>query len=268
MLSPLDRADGPLYRQAASRLREAIVARRLLVGTALPTEAALAAGFGVSLITVRQALRELEQEGLIRKRPAKAAVVAASGPRPAARDLNSFEDIIAAASGARLEIFGYAPRRSAAAAAAVFGLPASTPLHRLHGRMVVESGPVSEITIFFPPAIGRRLRRADFDDVVVFRSVERRLGIRLSGARITVSAEAADEALAGVLDCSVGDPVLTNRMLYYDADGVPVEFTIARHRADRYSLTYDLGGNGPRGHRSGAFSTAAFTQLVSRPSRR
>ena len=66
----LSRGAGPLYRQAAAQLRAAIVAERIVVGADLPTEAALASGFAVSLITVRHALRELEQEGLIRKRPA------------------------------------------------------------------------------------------------------------------------------------------------------------------------------------------------------
>jgi GntR family transcriptional regulator len=84
------------------------------------------------------------------------------------------------------------------------------------------------------------MERADFDDVVVFRSVERHLGIRLTGARITVRAEAADEALAELLDYEVGAPVLVNQMLYYGPDGAPVELTVAQHPADRYSLTYDL----------------------------
>ena len=74
----LDRADGKLYRQIAERLRGAITDGQLPVGTELPTEAALAEGFGVSLITVRHALRELEAEGLVAKRPAKPATVASA----------------------------------------------------------------------------------------------------------------------------------------------------------------------------------------------
>jgi GntR family transcriptional regulator len=74
----------------------------------------------------------------------------------------------------------------------------------------------------------------------VFRSVERRLGIKLSGARIMVSAELADAALARSLKTQPGTPILVNRMLWRAADGSPVELTVARHRADRYSLSYDV----------------------------
>ena len=236
----LARGSGPLYRQAAAQLRAAIAGDRIALGAELPTEAALARGFDVSLISVRHALRELEQEGLIRKRAAKAAVVVASTPRqPAVRPLNSIEDVVAATSGGNLRITSYGPRRAPEAAAA-FGLDAAIELYCLRGRLLIEGAPLSEITIYFPPEIGARLNRADFDDVVVFRSVERRLGIRLEGARITVTAELADAALARALDIEEGDPVLVNRMLWRGPDGTPVELTIARHRADRYSLSYDF----------------------------
>ncbi len=237
---PLDRAGGPLYRQAAEHLRRAIARGVVRVGTALPTEADLALGFGVSLITLRQALRELEADGLIRKRPAKAALVVADRPgRPSASSLNSLADIVANTRDARLEIAGYGVRRSALAARC-FGLDPRASLACLRGRLLAGCGPIAAITTFFPPAIGARLRREDFDDVVVFRSVERHLGIQLAGARITVRAEIADKSLAKMLDTTVGAPVLVNQMLYCGPDNEPVELTIAQHRADRYSLTYDL----------------------------
>jgi GntR family transcriptional regulator len=236
----LVRANGPLYRQAAEHMRASITGGRLRVGAELPAEAELAAGFGISLITVRHALRELEAEGLIRKRAAKAAIVAADTPRlPVARTMNSLEDAIAATRGARLDISSYRKQRSAEAAAA-FGLDAAAALHCLRGRLWSDEQPISQIFIFFPPHVGARLTREDFDDVVVFRSVERRLGLRLGGARITVSAELADAALARALDYEAGRPVLVSRILYCTGDGAPVELTIARSRADRYRLTYDF----------------------------
>lgn len=236
----LDRADGPLYRQAAERLRAAIGGGQVPPGEELPTEAMLSEMFGISLITVRHALRELEADGLIRKRAAKAALVISANPRsPAARTLNSLQDIVAAASGAQLRIVSYRPRRSTEATEA-FGLPARTACPCLSGLMLLEGKAVSEITIFFPPSIGQRLTRGDFDDVVVFRSVERRLGLRLTGARITVGAELADAGVARNLGCTEGSAILVNRMIYLDDKGNPVELTIARHRADRYRLSYEF----------------------------
>ena len=76
----LARAQGPLYRQLADILREPIASGAFPVGGELPKEAMLAERFGVSLITVRQALRDLEADGLIKKRSAKPAVVTSAAP--------------------------------------------------------------------------------------------------------------------------------------------------------------------------------------------
>ena len=234
----LDRAGGTLYRRAADVLRQAIAAGRLEPGAALPPEAELARGFAVSLITVRQALRELETEGLIRKQSGRAATVASGQPR-VARLAHTLEDVVANARDARLHVFTYRPRRAPEAASAL-GLPPGTACPCLHGRLLVDGRPTTEVRIHFPPAIGERLSLADFDDQVVFRTVQRRLGIRLSGARVTISAALADPALARRLRIAPGAAVLVSSMLYRDEHGAPVEWTIARQPADLCQLTYEV----------------------------
>lgn len=237
---PLRRADGLLYQQLAGVLRETIGEGVLPVGAELPTEASLASSFDVSLITVRHALRDLEAEGLIRKRAAKAAIVTALRPRAAPRwGLDSFADITANTEGGRLDIKSWRKERSARAGE-VFKLGPRASCHCLRGILSVRGEAISQVTIYFPPRIGRQLELADFDDVVVFRSVERRLGITYGGARTTLGAELADAGLARDLDYVEGGPVLAVEFVYRSAEGEPIELTIARHRADRYSIAMDL----------------------------
>ena len=83
------------------------------------------------------------------------------------------------------------------------------------------------------------MKRSDFDDVVVFRSVQRHLGIELSRARITVRAEIANSSLARSLAYEEGAPILVVEMLYFSAQGAPIELTISRNRADLFSLSYE-----------------------------
>ena len=75
--------------------------------------------------------------------------------------------------------------------------------------------------------------------MVVFRAVQRHLGITLSRAQIKVRAEIADEALAEVLHYAVGGPILATEMLYFNTAGEPVELTVSRNRADLFSITYN-----------------------------
>lgn len=55
----------PLYRQIADRIREQIARGELKPGDALPTESALQTKFGVSRVTVRQALRQLVEQQIL-----------------------------------------------------------------------------------------------------------------------------------------------------------------------------------------------------------
>lgn len=57
----------PAYRAVSEDLRRRIFGGALRVGDALPTETELAERFGVHRSTVREGLRQLEQEGLLRR---------------------------------------------------------------------------------------------------------------------------------------------------------------------------------------------------------
>jgi GntR family transcriptional regulator len=232
------RANGPLYRQLADRLRQPIDAGLLLPGSALPKEAVLASEFGVSLITVRQALRDLEGEGLIKKRTAKAAMVATPNQGSKTLEFQSFAAIAASSVDRRLVIKSYRKEPSAEACA-VFSLPPGTLCYCLRAVLLLNEKPITQSTFYFPPAVGSRLKRADFDDVVVFRAVQRHLGIKLSRAQIKVRAELADEALSRVLDCAPGAAILAMEMLYFSSTGEPVELTLSKNRGDQFSITHN-----------------------------
>jgi len=235
----LSRGEGPLYRQLLSILRQPIASGAVAPGASLPREADLARRFGVSLITVRQALRDLENDGLIRKRAAKPAIVTSPEDRAGSTvGFRSFAQIAASTKDRRLEIHSYRKEHSTIAARA-FVLSPDEPVYCLRAILFLKDEPAGQTTFYFPPSVGARMKRSDFDDVVVFRSVQRHLGIKLSGARITVRAETADAALARVLGYDLGGPILVIEMLYSDKDGTPVELAINRNRADLFSLTYD-----------------------------
>lgn len=57
----------PAYRVVSDDLRRRIVAGSLQQGDILPTETELASRFGVHRSTIREGLRQLEQEGLLRR---------------------------------------------------------------------------------------------------------------------------------------------------------------------------------------------------------
>jgi GntR family transcriptional regulator len=233
------RTNGPLYRQLADVLREPIASGAFPVGTELPKEADIAGRFGVSLITVRQALRDLEADGLIRKRSAKPAIVAAQSPTVnLGWKFKNFADMAAYTKDAQLKIKSYR-RETSPVFHKVFGLPVGESGFCLRAVLEVGDQQASLITSYFPPTIGQRLTRRDFDDVLIFQSVQRHLGVRLAVAHVTVKAEIADAGMAADLGRPEGSAILAVEMLYQSADQQNIEFTIARHPADIFSIVYD-----------------------------
>ncbi len=74
-------ADGALYRQVIDGVRREIAAGRLAADTRLPSFRVLAQSLMVSLITVKRAYAELENEGIIYRKQGVGTFVSGGGGR-------------------------------------------------------------------------------------------------------------------------------------------------------------------------------------------
>ncbi len=82
----------PLYRQLMSRIRADIASGMYPVHSKIPSEAELGSAYQVSRVTVRKALAELTQEGLLRRMQGKGTFVCAPRLRTNLRDVTSFHE--------------------------------------------------------------------------------------------------------------------------------------------------------------------------------
>ena len=236
----LARKNGPLYQQVAELIRDLINRGTLGVGSELPKEALIEQYLDVSLITVRRALRELEDAGLIRKRSAKPAIVVAQNPMATnGWKFKTFDDLTTFTKDAELKVLSYR-KETAPALQKHFGMAKNEAGYCLRGYLAVGEQRKTLITTYFPPEIGARLSIGDFTDVLIFRTVERCLGLQIDRALATVRAEIAETAVARELEVAVGSPLLAIEMLYRTADQRNVEFTISRNPAELFSLSYDI----------------------------
>jgi GntR family transcriptional regulator len=105
-LMPRSTADGaPLYRQVVQTLKQEIVSGVYPVDAQLPTESELTARFGVSRHTIREALRELRDAGLVASRQGFGTTVLRLGlPRPYVHEVASINDLIELANATRYEV--------------------------------------------------------------------------------------------------------------------------------------------------------------------
>ena len=225
--------EAALYRRVYDVMRRAIADGAWALGDSLPSEASMGARFGVSRITIRQAMQLLQNAGYIRTQRARRAVVIARNPLGVTSDtIDTIEELIEAASDISLRILSW---RSEVApeAAQILGVPPGTDLKCLRSVLTRAGEPHARSIIYFHPTIGTRLKRSDFDDAIVFRDVKRTIWAEL--------ATAEDIAQLGVRR---GDPMLCTRLVYRGPQGLPVEVALSRYPARDFSLTYsiDVGG--------------------------
>ena len=228
-----------LHEQVFNSLRERILTGDFAPHQQLPSEACLMRSFGVSRVTVRQALKDLVAEGLIYSQQGRGSFV--SAPR-ATYNLSALLGFHEAMQGkpfvatsrvcSRREVD--ADRETAAA------------LHLKRGESVLEvkrirclnSRPVSVELSYFPLDVGDRLRGEDLTQDI-FPLLESR-GIALGRSRLWIEAQPCPAAFAADLAIQTGEPVLHMSRLTSSALERPVDYEHLYCRGDSYQYKVEL----------------------------
>lgn len=228
-----------------TQIRE-IVRRRVLDGTyaphsQMPSESQMMAAFGVSRITIRQALGDLQKEGLIFKVPGKGSFVA----KPKAfQNLSRLQGFGEAMAPAGYETFSQVlSMRQVAAAEQVarrLRLKPGAPVFEIQRLRYLNREPISVDQSYFPLALGQRLAQEDLPARDIFVILENDYGLHLTHADVQIEAISADETLARQLGTAEAAPLLRIERLTY-ADEQPVDFEFLYYRGDafQYRLRID-----------------------------
>ncbi|MFF4602220.1 GntR family transcriptional regulator [Streptomyces sp. NPDC001339] len=231
----------PLWYQVSQSLRASILGRSPEAPLRLPTEDALAAHYGVSVLTMRQALKELEAEGLISRHRRRGTFIEPSARRGApVRLLGSVDAIVAQQSGMRTELLEHGPT----------GVPAELAEHfpdlaevagylRLRGDE--ETGePTNHARNYVRPEVAARIDPAELLRRPMTKVLRDTAGVRISRITDTVEARLADPETARLLRIPLLSPILHYTGVTYDEDGRVVDVARIHYRGDRFSFTVTL----------------------------
>ncbi len=229
----------PLYSQVRERLRERIVDGTYAPQARLPSESEIGTLFKVSRITVRQALGDLQKEGVIVKVPGKGTFVAAARPSQELARLEGFGEAMSR-KGHRIvnRVVKHALVEATPLVAARLRVAPGAPVTEIHRVRWLDREPVSFEITYLPPAIGERLRGENLAERDIFLILETDYGITLGHADIQIGAVNADHALAEALRVEPGAALLRIERLTWTADGMPLDFEYlyVRGEAFQYAL--------------------------------
>ncbi|SDC88740.1 GntR family transcriptional regulator [Paraburkholderia lycopersici] len=237
----------PLYVQIKDALRARILDGTYAPHSQMPSEHELCAIFEVSRITVRQALGDLQKEGLLFKVHGKGTFV--SKPK-AFQNVTSLQGFSEAMSSMGYEIVNQLRSFRIVKAdrhiATRLNLPEGAPVAEIHRVRLLNREPVSLELTWVPEAIGKRLANADLVTRDIFLILENDCGVPLGHADVSIGAILADDDIVEALRVEDGSPVLRIERLTHDASGMPIDYEYLYFRGDAFQYRLRVDRQKPR----------------------
>jgi GntR family transcriptional regulator len=239
------------YRQIALDLAARIARGEFKPGTSLPSQALLSREYGVTLMTLRQALGVLEHDGLIAQLPGRGTYVTPV-PTLDLRSLNSLAEDLQQ-QGVELVTVVVSSRQRAlpAGVAASLDRARGEPALRLERlRRIGRRVAVHQVS-WVPPPWSQALSDVDFEAASLYRSLEQHSQLAIVRATETLRARALPAAIAAAVGKPAGRPVLVAERVTYDARNLPLVHDLATIVDDSISVLAQ------RAHRGTELSWAA-----------
>lgn len=234
---------GPLYLRLKALIQSAIQDGNLAANDALPSEREIAAMLEISRVTVRKALAELVDDGVLTQKRGSGTFVNGNSQRVEQRlsRLTSFtEDMLARGLTPSVKWLQKIVAVPSPEEAMVLGLSTGERVVRLRRLrlanekpMALEQAVVPARLFATPENIGNSL----------YAALEA-AGVRPMRALQRLSAESLNAEDAATLSVAAGSPALYIERISYLADGRPVEFTKCHYRGDAYDFVVELTTTG------------------------
>lgn len=230
----------PLYLQIEEQLRTIIKGEEYKQGKMLPNEIDLSKQLGISRNTLRQAINNLVNEGLLMRKKGVGTVVVNSAVCSKAQNWMSFTQ--------EMKTLGIVPMnyelhvswtKPTDDIALFFNAPDVKRILKLERLRGNQEYPFVYFISYFNPKIG--LTGSEDFSRPLYEILERDYHAIAKVSKEDISARLADKYIAGKLEIKVGDPILVRKRFVYDPEGCPLEWNIGYYRAVSfiYSLEFE-----------------------------
>lgn len=240
MTDTLRQSRSPLYLQITEILRQSLSRGIWKPGELLPTISVLAAKYSVAKITVRQAVKILEAEGLLESRRGR-GTMALAPPQPRTRlclgtRLSTLVDMY---RGDKPELDLLEDRDAEIPGTPLIGHLSENGYHLLQRTHSRDGQTYCVISIYFDRAIFNRHEarlRTEIALPILYDSPD----VEVARARQAFTIGKCNYELASLLSLTVGDPVVEVRRVICDGDGNVLYLADVTYRSDFVRLEMDL----------------------------
>jgi GntR family transcriptional regulator len=225
----------PLHRQLAALLEAAIRDGALKPGARLPSESELSASYGVSRITVRQAVGALARQQILLRKQGKGTFVTAPSVRHDLKRLHGlFGSLFSQAQGARARVLRFELRRAPADVAELLGLAPGGQAVAFQRLYFIEDQPVAVADGWLVPEVAAVSRAKA--ELISTEDMMTAVGIRIASTQVTLRAVAAGARVGRLLKLLARAPVLELNRTALGVDGAVKQTGRFWLCSDRYHL--------------------------------
>ncbi len=227
----------PLHVQLANALREQVQNRQLQPEDRLPSERELCEMYGISRITVRQALNTLTQEGLVYSTAGKGTFIAGSALDEELQPLSSFtQDMERRGMQSTSQVLATRVLPADDFWAGRLKIPRGAEIVYLRRLRLGNGLPVSVQHTYLPHHLCPDILSIDFSARSLYDALRREYGHHLAHSDTVIEAALADTEEAALLKLQMPSAVLISEQSTYLDTGVIIEITRSIFNAERYKL--------------------------------
>jgi DNA-binding GntR family transcriptional regulator len=237
------RAPTPRYQRVADDLTKRIGAGKYPVGDYLPTEMELCQHYGISRHTVREALRQLRDAGLISRRRRIGTEVVARTPKASYRQpTNSIGDLLQYAEETQLSILETKRVVCDSAMAEMLESREGAKWLRVNSLRAVpgDTRPICMTTAYLDSRLPDLEKNLENLTGPISAMLERVYGVRIARIEQSIQAVRLGKREAKLLRAADGGPALRAIRRYYDHAGRLIELSNAVHPGDRFTYVTSL----------------------------
>lgn len=223
----------PLWAQVCEDLRRRISTGEFEAG--FPGELSLTEAYDVSRHTIREAMRVLREEGLIRRERGRGTTLERPRIAQSMGTLYSLFDTMTSHGVEQASEVRRLGRTVNAVVAAKLELPDNTELVVIERLRFADSEPLAVDTSWLPAAIAEPLLDVDFTSTGLYAELARRCGVTVDSGSERITSLTAPHNIAELLDATTPAAVLSIERLARSKDE-PVEWRETYIRGDRFAL--------------------------------
>ncbi len=231
----------PLYLQLKNSLTEAIQSGRYAPGEPVPTETQLCEQYAVSRITVRRAISELQDEGLLEKRHGKGTFVSFRRMETSLVDLAGFSETYSL-KGLKVTkvLFDVRDGEADGALAQKLGILKGAPILTIKRLIMAADTPMTIEISDFPLDLFPGLADAIKDAPSIYQLLKARYGRAIRHARRVINVRLAGPEERERLDCRNGEPLFEVEKTVFDDMGTALQRSLLLTPASRVNLVIQV----------------------------